>query len=171
MCIQSFIHVSTCLSISIRSISLNIFSLINMCSYTFQVIHTLMLSLTLVHAPPYLSINPESASLLIQLNGSDTWNFPGLLDVAAVAADGQAHQIWSHHKLLLEGRHQLSGALHKHNRVIFKRLILILLFLNLIAFTFQLLAKPDAQKWMEIALGLIENDCDLSYQLSIFQEQ
>lgn len=61
----------------------------------------------------YLSINPESASLLIQLNGSDTWDFPGLLDVAAMAANGQTHQIWSHHELLLEGRHQLPGALNK----------------------------------------------------------
>lgn len=55
------------------------------------------------HTTPYLSVDPESASLLIQLNGGDTWNFPCLLDVAAMAADGQAHQIGSHHKLLLEG--------------------------------------------------------------------
>ncbi len=69
---------------------------------------------TLGHTTPYLSINPEGACLLIQLDGCDTWNFPCLLDVAAMAADGQAHQIRPHHKLILEGGHQLPGVLHKH---------------------------------------------------------
>lgn len=55
--------------------------------------------------PPYLSINPEGASLLIQLNGSDAGHFPCLLDVGAMAADGQAHQVWPHHKLFLERRY------------------------------------------------------------------
>lgn len=41
--------------------------------------------------PTYLPINPEIAWLLIQLNGSYTWNLPGLLDVATMAANGQAH--------------------------------------------------------------------------------
>lgn len=55
------------------------------------------------HTQPYLSIYPKSARLLIQLNGSDAWNLACLLDVAAVAANGQAHQVRPHHKLLLEG--------------------------------------------------------------------
>lgn len=75
---------------------------------------TLIRPPTLKHKTTYLSINPERASLLIEVNGTDPWNFPCLLDVAAMAADGQAHQIRSHHELLLEGRHQLPGALHKH---------------------------------------------------------
>lgn len=53
-------------------------------------------------ALPYLAINPERSRLLIQLDGSDTRNPASLLDVAAMAADGQAHQIWSDCKLLLE---------------------------------------------------------------------
>ena len=73
----------------------------------------LKLGAPLAQAPPYLAINPESASLLIQLDGSDTRNFASLLDVAAVGADGQTHQIHPHDELLLEGRHQLPGALNK----------------------------------------------------------
>lgn len=50
----------------------------------------------------YLSVNPERAALFIQLDGSHAWNFPGLLNVCAVAADGKTHQILSHRELLLE---------------------------------------------------------------------
>lgn len=68
----------------------------------------------------YLSINPKSASLLVQLNGSHPCHFSCLLDVVAVAPDGQAHQIRSDSELLLERRHQVSGALHKHNHSIIR---------------------------------------------------
>lgn len=50
-----------------------------------------------------LSVNPERASLLIQFNGSDSRDLPGLLDVAPVAADSKAHQVLSNSELLLEG--------------------------------------------------------------------
>lgn len=64
---------------------------------------------------PYLSVNLKGARFLVQLNGGDTRDLPSLLDVAAMAADGQAHQIWSHYKLFLERRHQLPGALRTQN--------------------------------------------------------
>lgn len=63
---------------------------------------------------PYLSINSESASFLIQFNGCDAFSFSCLLDVVAMTANGQSHQIWSYNKLLLERWHQLPGALRKH---------------------------------------------------------
>lgn len=64
---------------------------------------------------PHLSVNLKGSSFLVQLDGGDAGHLPGLLDVAAVAADGQAHQIRSHHKLFLERRHQLPGALRRQN--------------------------------------------------------
>lgn len=53
-------------------------------------------------AHSYLSINPERAALFIQLNSRHSWNFPGLLDISAMAADGETHQVLSHRELLLE---------------------------------------------------------------------
>lgn len=50
-----------------------------------------------------LSINPERAGLLIQFDGSDSRDLPGLLDVAPVAPDGEAHQVLSNSELFLEG--------------------------------------------------------------------
>lgn len=82
----------------VHTISLNIcFSDLFTQSFSQSVPHSHL------HTTAYLSINPERASLLIQLYGSDTCNFPCLLDVAAMTANGQAHQICSHYKLLLEG--------------------------------------------------------------------
>lgn len=70
---------------------------------------------TVRHMMPHLPINPESASLFIQLNSSDTCNFPSLLDVAAMAANGQSHQIQPHSELLLKRRHQLPRTLKIQN--------------------------------------------------------
>lgn len=78
---------------------------------TFTLLHTR--TTTRLPTQPHLSINPEGASLLVQLDGSDASYFARLLDVGAVAADGQAHQVGPHDKLFLEGRHQLPGVLHK----------------------------------------------------------
>lgn len=50
----------------------------------------------------YLSVNPKRAALLVQLDGCHSRNFSGLLDVCAVAADSETHEILSHRELLLE---------------------------------------------------------------------
>ncbi|KAF3835441.1 hypothetical protein F7725_027999 [Dissostichus mawsoni] len=73
------------------------------------------LSLSLPSLPSHLgALPPPSRGIKAEMvDGRDSWNFARLLDVAAVAADGQAHQIRSDHELLLEGRHQLPGGLHK----------------------------------------------------------
>lgn len=68
---------------------------------------------TILPPRPHLAINPEGAGFLVQLNCSDASYFARLLDVGAMAANGQAHQVWPYHKLFLEGRHQLPGALHQ----------------------------------------------------------
>lgn len=66
----------------------------------------------------YLSINPERAAIFLQLDGRNSWNFPGLLDVCAVAADGETHQVLSHRELLLERWCQLLCALRNSTTLI-----------------------------------------------------
>ena len=60
---------------------------------------------------PNLSVDPEGACLLVQFDGGDARNLPGLLDVVAVATDGQAHQVHPDGELFLAGRRQLLGTL------------------------------------------------------------
>lgn len=107
--------------------------------FLLPIIEPLMHPPTLKHKTSYLSINPEGASLFIKVNGADTWNLPCLLNVVAVAADGQAHQIRSHHELLLEGRHKLPGALHKHK----SKVIHLLALIHSQYFNFVFIAKTD----------------------------
>ena len=45
-----------------------------------------------------ISIDSEGASIFIQLDGLDAWDLLGLLDVVAVTAYCQAHQLLVHNK-------------------------------------------------------------------------
>lgn len=40
---------------------------------------------------PYLSVDPESASIFLQLNCCNSWDFPGLLDVTTMCSYGESH--------------------------------------------------------------------------------
>lgn len=62
-------------------------------------------------ASPYLSVDPERAALLLQLDGRDAGHLPRLLDVGAVGADGEAHQVLADLDLLLVRRRQLLARL------------------------------------------------------------
>ncbi len=55
----------------------------------------------------HLSVNPEGSRLLVQLNGGHSRHLSGLLNVTAVASDGETHEVISHSKLVLKRRGQL----------------------------------------------------------------
>ena len=57
--------------------------------------------------PPHLSVDVEGAGLLVQVDGGHPGHLAGLLDVGAVRADGEPHQVLAHAHLLLVGRGQL----------------------------------------------------------------
>lgn len=50
----------------------------------------------------HLSVDPEGPGLLVQLDGGHSRNLSGLLNIAAVAADGETYEVFSHGELLLK---------------------------------------------------------------------
>lgn len=64
----------------------------------------------------YLSVDVKGTRLLVQVYVGDAGDLARLLDVGAVRADGQAHQVVPHGKLLVEPRRQLPGTLRGGRR-------------------------------------------------------
>lgn len=58
----------------------------------------------------------KGARLLVQVDVGDTRDLARLLDVGPMSADGQAHQVVTHCKLLVKPRRQLSGTLRNETR-------------------------------------------------------
>lgn len=52
----------------------------------------------------YLSVDPERAALLLQLDGRDAGHLPRLLNVGAVGPDGEAHEVLADFDFLLVRR-------------------------------------------------------------------
>lgn len=95
-----------------------------------------------------LSVNPERATLLIQFDGSDSRDLPGLLNVASVAADSKAHQVLSNSELLLEGWSQLLCALEQKPWHHFNGNCALIL------------VKKQVQNQAEVILGRLQQWCN-----------